>query len=171
MSDLRIQPATPDQAEEVAALVRAAFAPQIAVLGLNPQDHHYYAAFETADLVRERMQRGTVAVGYAGDRMVGTVGLEVNPEWLKDLDGAVECGWIERLAVLPEFRGRAYGEALMAWAEARLREQGVARIRLAIVKQFDRLEAFYERLGYRPIFTTTFELYPYEVLFMEKAVG
>jgi len=41
-----------------------------------------------------------------------------------------EVGWIDALAVLPEFQRQGIGGELLAWAEVWLAEQGCARIRL-----------------------------------------
>ncbi len=86
MSNLTIQPATRDQAEAIAALIREAFHREIAILGLNPQDHPYHGAYETAANVRRRMQQGTVAVAEP-------VGAEEQPAGQKegqDLVAALE---------------------------------------------------------------------------------
>ncbi|NLO72745.1 MAG: hypothetical protein GX100_01370 [candidate division WS1 bacterium] len=101
---LRIVEAQPEQAEEVAALIREAFRPQVALLGLRPEANPHNAAFETAEMVRERMARGVVWVGYEGEALAGTVGVQINPEWASQeapLDQ--DFGWIQRLAVLPEY--------------------------------------------------------------------
>lgn len=169
---LRIVEAQPEQAEEVAALIREAFRPQVALLGLRPEANPHNAAFETAEMVRERMARGVVWVGYEGEALAGTVGVQINPEWASQeapLDQ--DFGWIQRLAVLPEYRGRSCGGELMAWAEAELAQRGLCLVRLAIVAQFDRLQAFYTRLGYRVVGEKRLPSSPHCYLFMEKRLG
>lgn len=159
---LRFTSASPGDAALVARLIRRAFRPQPALLGLNRVDHPYYAAFQTADKVRQRMaEGGQVLIAWLGDRPVGTVTYRRGREHPDD-------GWIERLAVLPEYRGRRFGEALMAEAEKRLRKRGARFLRLAIVKQFDGLQRFYERQGYRAAETRTYPHVPFAVLLMQK---
>jgi GNAT superfamily N-acetyltransferase len=159
---LHFTEAGPADSALVARVVRRAFRPQAAILGVNKVDHPYYAAFQTAVKVRERIaEGGQVLVARLGEEAVGTVTYSMGKQHPED-------GWIERLAVLPEFRGRKYGEALMAEAEERLRKLGAKKLRLTIVKRFDHLRRFYEKQGYRATETRTFPGVPFEVLFMEK---
>jgi GNAT superfamily N-acetyltransferase len=159
---LRFTEATPEQAALHARMIRRAFRPQAAILGVNKVDHPYQAAFHTAALTRRRMGEGAhVVIAWLGEQPVGTVTYVRGRHHPDD-------GWIERLAVLPEFRGRRYGEALMAHAEQRLRKLGAQTLRLAIVKPFSKLQAFYEGQGYAAAETRQFPGVPFAVLFMEK---
>ncbi len=159
---LRFSLAGPTDAALVARLVRRAFRPQAALLGLNKADHPYYAAFQTADKVRQRQaEGGQVLIAWLGDQPVGTVTYRRGRQHPDD-------GWIERLAVLPEHRGRHLGKALMAQAEKRLRKSGAQTLRLAIVKQFDHLRRFYEKQGYRVTETKQHPGVPFEVQYLEK---
>jgi ribosomal protein S18 acetylase RimI-like enzyme len=165
MPRLRFLEATPEQAALVARLVRRAFRGQAEALGVNKQAHPYFAGFETADRVRGHLANGRhVVLAFWGDQPVGTVRYSLR-------EGNPQEGWIERLAVLPEHRGRRFGEALMRYAERRLAALGATRVRLAIVKQFSRLQAFYERLGYRAAETRILAGVPFEVLLMEKGAA
>lgn len=69
------------------------------------------------------------------------------------------------MAVIPEFRGFGYGNLLMDYTEMRLEEQGVKLIELSIVAKFEKLQRFYERLGYIPKDKKSFPSLPFEVLF------
>ena len=57
-------------------------------------------------------------------------------------------GWIYHLAVRPQDRGRGIGSALLAAAEARLRELGVRQINLMVYDENDFAESLYLRRGY-----------------------
>ena len=162
MPELHFTEASPDQAALVARMVRRAFGPQAAILGVNKVDHPYYAAFQTAARVRQRMaEGGQVVIAWLGEVPVGTLTYSRGRQHSDD-------GWIERVAVLPEFQGRYYGEALMAYAEKRLRKRGAKTLRLAIVKPFDHLRRFYEKLGYHATETKQYPGVPFEVEYMEK---
>ena len=59
-------------------------------------------------------------------------------------------GWINRLAVLPEQRGRGIGRALINEVEGRLLEQGIEIVTCLIEDWNESSMAFFERLGYLP---------------------
>jgi ribosomal protein S18 acetylase RimI-like enzyme len=78
------------------------------------------------------------------------LGLEVDGELvgvvLTTHDG--RKGWINRLAVLPEFRRRGYGSRLVRKAESLLREQGMTVIALFIEPGNEISLALFNELGY-----------------------
>lgn len=57
-------------------------------------------------------------------------------------------GWINYLAVAPEYRGRGWGRQIMTAVEERLRASGCPKINLQV--RADNLDAihFYERIGF-----------------------
>ena len=57
-------------------------------------------------------------------------------------------GWLNYLAVAPEFQRRGYGRAIVAAAEALLREVGAPKINLQIRTSNKAVVEFYQRLGY-----------------------
>ncbi len=59
-------------------------------------------------------------------------------------------GEIDEFFVLPEARARGLGAALLAAAEAWLRQQGCVRLQLQLHKANRSARAFYERRGYAP---------------------
>ena len=54
-----------------------------------------------------------------------------------------------RLSVLPRFRNRGIGRALLEYVEQRARHKGAAGVSLGVRLQLPHLVARYERLGYR----------------------
>jgi ribosomal protein S18 acetylase RimI-like enzyme len=58
-------------------------------------------------------------------------------------------GWINSLAVLPEFRGRGYGEKLVRHALDVLHKLGAPKVNLLIRPTNSKVRAFYEKLGFR----------------------
>ena len=59
-------------------------------------------------------------------------------------------GWVNRLAVLPEHRGRGIGSALVAEVERRLLEKGIGIVTCLIEGWNESSKAFFERIGYVP---------------------
>lgn len=58
-------------------------------------------------------------------------------------------GWVNYLAVAPEWRGRGYARQLMEWLEQRLIEMGCPKINLQIRNTNLDVVRFYQALGYK----------------------
>lgn len=86
--------------------------------------------------------------------------LKVNPEWFLVglIDGQVVAtvmagyeghrGWLNYLAVAPEFQHRGLARTIVAEAERLLREAGCPKINLQIRTSNQGVIEFYRRLGY-----------------------
>ena len=57
-------------------------------------------------------------------------------------------GWVNYLAVAPDFRGRGYGAQLMQWVEECLLAAGCPKVSLLVRAGNSDVLAFYRRLGY-----------------------
>ena len=57
-------------------------------------------------------------------------------------------GWINYLAVHPDFQGNGYGQEIMNSVETGLREMGCPKINLQIRTGNDKIESFYQKLGF-----------------------
>jgi len=79
-----------------------------------------------------------LAAEERGERLVGAV--------LGTHDG--RKGWINRLAVRPERRGRGIGRALVAAVEERLRAMGIEIVTCLIEDWNEESMVFFERIGY-----------------------
>jgi ribosomal protein S18 acetylase RimI-like enzyme len=58
-------------------------------------------------------------------------------------------GWLNYLAVGPDYQGAGYGRAIIAHAEQLLRELGCPKVSLQIRRDNAEVVGFYSRLGYR----------------------
>ena len=74
---------------------------------------------------------------FGGEALAGSV--------MTGFDG--HRGWVYYLAVSPEHRRKGLGRALMAAAEAWLRERGAPKIQLMVRADNDAALGFYEALG------------------------
>jgi ribosomal protein S18 acetylase RimI-like enzyme len=77
-------------------------------------------------------------VGVVDCEIVGTVMIGYEGHW----------GWINYLAVSPEYRRQGLGRALMAEAERLLYGEGCPKINLQVRATNTAVIAFYQRLGY-----------------------
>jgi predicted N-acetyltransferase YhbS len=124
-------------AETLAALLREAFEEYRGKLDPPSGAHE-----ETAEKVRENLANARAVLALAGEVPVGCVFYEA-PE---------EYAYFSRLAVLQAHRRRGLGRALIDYVEGRARELGRPRVRLGVRIVLARQRAYYERLGYRPLF-------------------
>jgi ribosomal protein S18 acetylase RimI-like enzyme len=128
-----LREARADEAEALAALVRAAFEEYRGVLD-PPSSAHAQTA---ANLARE-MADGAALVAEADGAPVGCVLLHPRGDHL----------YVDRLAVHPAWRGRGIAGLLVAAAEARARAAGLPACRLSVRLSLAENRAWYERLGY-----------------------
>ena len=57
-------------------------------------------------------------------------------------------GWINYLAVHPDFQGNGYGQEIMNSVETGLREMGCPKINLQIRRGNNKIASFYQKLGF-----------------------
>jgi ribosomal protein S18 acetylase RimI-like enzyme len=128
---VRIRAAEPADVAAIEAIVDRAYRGYVARIGMRPgpmdADH--------ADEVR----RGLVSVAEEDDAVVGLIVLAEMPAHVL----------IENVAVDPGRQGGGVGRALLAHAEDRAREAGLATIRLYTHSKMTENRALYRRLGYR----------------------
>jgi ribosomal protein S18 acetylase RimI-like enzyme len=66
-------------------------------------------------------------------------------------DDPADAAYVSDLVVLPAWRGRGLGRALLARVEAYAREQGVASIGIGVMHPNRDARRLYERLGYAAV--------------------
>lgn len=130
---MQIRLALPHEAALVRELMLGAYAEYAATL--NPPSS---AFLETVDDTAAAMGRGGAVLAFEGVTPAGS--------------GRYQCRegyvYLERLSVLPEFRGRGVATALMAAMEQRARELGHAQTQLAVRMALPRNLDLYKRIGY-----------------------
>ena len=157
-----IKKITLGQCEVVANIIRMSFVKQVEILNITEKDYPNYVAFETPQRVENALNIGEeIFLLYVDEKPIGTIRFNI---------GENGVGYINRLAALPAYRKNHYGEKLMSFAESELKNQGVNLIEISIVKQFEKLEAFYISLGYKFKEDKTFPFLPFEVRYMEKYI-
>jgi ribosomal protein S18 acetylase RimI-like enzyme len=84
-------------------------------------------------------------VGYGLAHVTDVAGTWIDDTWVT----AAQVGEIESVGVLPEFRNRGIGTALMDRLEAEMRADGVHDLMLGVLAGNDAAIRLYERRGYR----------------------
>lgn len=138
LDDLHFRAAFATDAGAIAALVRAAYAKWVPLIGREPRpmtaDYALAVSLHDFDLA------------IAGGQLVGLIETERREDHL----------WIENVAVLPAAQGRGLGRLLLARAEDAARRFGLNSLRLLTSAAFAENIALYERVGYRITHTEPF---------------
>ena len=126
-----LRQAVASDAATVRALVRAAYAKWVPLIGREPKP---MSADYDAAVARHRID-----LAYLGSELAALIETIPAPDHLL----------IENVAVAPAFQGRGLGRFLMAHAEHLAAEQGQPEMRLYTNKLFAQNVEFYLALGYR----------------------
>ena len=87
---------------------------------------------------------GRIHVARDGDKVVGMASLLYS---ISTAEGGLAASF-EDLVVLPGYRGKGVGKALLGYVVAEARKQGVLRLTLLTDKQNKRAQALYRTLGF-----------------------
>jgi ribosomal protein S18 acetylase RimI-like enzyme len=134
MSGWILREAAAGEAPDIVGVLQAAFREYLGRLD-PPSGAHA----ETVETVRQRMTRATAVLALIEGVPAGCIFCEARA-------GHV---YLSRLAVLPSYRRRGLGHALIEHVEARARTLGISRVRLGVRISLVEQRAYYERLGYR----------------------
>lgn len=85
-----------------------------------------------------RGDNAAILLGFEGDALVASV--------LVGHDG--HRGWVYYVAVDPDAQGKGHGRTIMEAAENWLRERGILKLMLMVRQENEKVQAFYEQLGY-----------------------
>ena len=116
---------------------------------------------ETLETVLNRFSSGSAVLGTVGGTPAGFAFYQPRDSHL----------YFSRLSVLPRFRNRGLGRALIEYVEKRASETGCAGVQLGVRLQLPHLLARYERAGYRITRYMTHDGYAEPTyVYMEKPV-
>jgi GNAT superfamily N-acetyltransferase len=123
--------ATPEDAEPMRALVRAAYAHYVTRIGLEP--------LPMLDDYGARVAAAQAWVWAGSDGLSGVLVLEDDPSGLL----------LDNIAVASHAQGRGLGRAMIAFAEEEARRRGHPRLWLYTNEKMTENIAIYTRLGFR----------------------
>ena len=112
------------------------------------REHDVHASVESLCQVLERIvadeQRGFVHLARAEGRIVGVAYVAT----ILSVEHVGPAAWLEELYVMPAWRQRGVGSALMAAVFERARAAGMVAVDLEIDAGHKRAASLYERLGF-----------------------
>jgi predicted N-acetyltransferase YhbS len=155
-----------DSFDDLTGLLHRAYA------ALSAKGWNYTAVDQDVETTRRRATRGRCLVAERGGRVVGTISMHRGDAFEEAplyRDGSVVI--LEQLAVEPDLQGLGIGEALMAEAERRAREEGAREAIGDTAEGADHLIAWYRRLGYGVVATERWPGKSYRSVVLSKALG
>ena len=157
-----ILPADDSDPDRLAGIIRAGFADVAVRFGLTAENCPKHPSNCTWEWIAKDLARGVqYAILTAAGRDIGCVAVERASE--------TTC-YMERLAVLPQQRGKGHGTRLARHALERAQALGASTVGIGIIAADKGLRRFYESLGFAAGETKTFAHLPFEVLFMHAAL-
>ncbi|MGA2286539.1 MAG: GNAT family N-acetyltransferase [Dehalococcoidia bacterium] len=155
-----IAEASEGDAELLAALIGESFATVAERFALTPESSPTHPSNCQPEWIQTAFARG---VRYY---LLRTSGQPAGCVALERVDDD-KC-YMERLAVLPAYRRRGFGEALVNHIVATAREMGLQAVEIGTIAAQTELRAWYERQGFVATSTRHFESLPFDVTFMRK---
>jgi GNAT superfamily N-acetyltransferase len=145
-----------------ARVIRSAFRTVALELNLIRENNPTHPSFMTTGRLKEDRNRDVKFFGlFLEDGQIGFIAIE-------RADAALY--YIERLAVLPEYRHRGYGKKLMEFAFEYIRANGGTKVSIGIINEQIILKNWYKGLGFEEMSTREFAHLPFTVCFMEKVI-
>ena len=134
-------------------------------LGLTVQNCPTNPAFlEESDLLKRKEKNNVSMYGLFNEcDQIGFVALE-----RPSPDSTVF--YLERLAVLPEYRHKGYGRLLMDYAFEIVKKNDCEKISIGIINENVRLKNWYVDYGFKELEIKQYPHLPFDVCFLEKEV-
>lgn len=146
----------------VAEILRKANATVTRELGLTRENSPTNPAFITDSMLKDQMNDERVFYGLFEEEFLrGVVALERS----KDKE---EVFFIERLAVVPEYRHKGYGKKLMEHCFNQATGAGAKYVSVAIINENGRLKEWYECMGFKETGRKKFSHLVFTVCFLQK---
>lgn len=153
-----IRPAAEDDGTALARLIQQAYKDVALRFGLTPENCPKHPSNCTEVWIRNDLERGvTYSILASGSIVAGCAALETT-------DPAV--AYLMRLAVLPEFRRRGFGEMLVQHSIGQIRRLAMPSISIGLIAEQEELVTWYGKLGFILGETKRFKHLPFAVRYM-----
>jgi GNAT superfamily N-acetyltransferase len=151
-----------NELENSAGVIQASFLTVAREFDLTPENAPTNAAFiKYADLLKMRDRDIAMFGLFEDESQIGFVAIERAEEGLF---------YLEKLAVLPDYRHRGYGRAIVDFVVEYVQRAGGSKISIGIIDHHDVLKKWYQSCGFVITGTKSFGHLPFKVCFMSKTV-
>jgi diamine N-acetyltransferase len=126
------------------------------------QNNPTNSAFVDVETLKTQLSKGVeLYLLIVDDTAKGCIAIEKSSK-------EIETYYIEKVSVLPEYRHKGYGVALMGFASTIIKQAGGKKASLALIDSNKRLKEWYLRQGFIETGIKDFERLPFRVCFMSK---
>jgi len=144
----------------IADIVNKSFITVARQFGFTGENAPRFAAFIGPNIIEGNIRKGLKMYGYQkGDQIIGCAGYS----FYRD-----QTYFIERLAVLPEYRHLGIGKKLMEFAEGKIMGNGGKTAEIHVVDKNTVLIQWYEKLGYEKVRVDELKNFPFNSYVMNK---
>lgn len=151
-----------DEFDDWASVIRISFATVAAEFNITRENAPTNPAFAEADSLVKMKEKGIDMYGaYCKGHKVGFVAVEKADD---------DRWYMERLAVLPQYRHMGIGRALMDFVFESVRMNGGKKVSIGIINENRVLKNWYIAYGFLETEVKVFKHLPFEVCFLEKTV-
>ena len=108
----------------------------------------------TPDKLTEEFGRDNFYVAYDDDKLVGGIVIsnkDIYKFFAGKKDNGTSVGYLYKMAVLPEFQGQGYADAVLKEAFRLSKQEGVKEIRIEVGEHQPKLVNLYERNGFQRV--------------------
>ena len=156
---MNINTASINDSEEIARIVAISNRDVAEKFNLNRQNNPKHPSFYDKEWVLSDFDRGEEYFLYKENGLaLGCVAFEQPNS---------QVGYLNRLSVLPNYRGKGIGEKLVFHTLDYAKSKGVEEISIGIIAKHEVLKNWYVRLGFIENGLKEFPHLPFDVLFMK----
>lgn len=153
-----IREATREDVSLLTTIIRKSFRDVAERFNLTPENCPTHPSNCTAEWINSALDKGIkYYILENNDEPCGCVALEL---------ARPEVCYLERLAVLPEYRRKGFGKALVRHALEEALKSKVRCVEIGIIAEHTELEEWYEKLGFLVKEKARFNHLPFNVTFM-----
>ena len=146
-----------------ARVIRDSFRTVAVEFRLTKENCPTHPSFLTVRQLKKLKEKGVRFYGlYDGERQAGFVAIEKADD---------DLYYMEKLAVLPEYRHRSYGSRLVEFVLDHTNKQGGKKLSIGTIDEHTVLKDWYKKLGFKEISVEKFPHLPFTVCFMERELS
>ena len=144
-------------------VIRDSFRPVAAEFGLTPENCPTHPSFITVERLDELRKREVKLFGlFLGETQVGFVAVEKAEEAIY---------YMEKLAVLPDYRHRGYGSRLVEFALDHARTGNGEELCIGVINEHTVLKEWYKSIGFQEVTSRKFDYLPFTVCYMKTGLN